>query len=76
MLMRIFAVCAPVPVCTVYFYNEDPGVSLPTGNLLIQKFLDINGDGDANDAGEHEIFGWGVTTDGFGLSNDHQVTVD
>ncbi|MBK6318718.1 MAG: hypothetical protein IPF51_08055, partial [Dehalococcoidia bacterium] len=64
------------PLCTVTFYNEDPGQTLPTGDLRVEKYLDINGDGDANDPGEGPIDEWVVEVSGpevngqFPLSNN------
>jgi hypothetical protein len=61
------------PVCTVTFINVDTGVVAADGGLVIQKFLDLNGDGDANDAGEGPLEGWTFTTTGGGIQAANQV---
>ncbi len=53
-----------VPSCTVTFYNKDGGEVSPTGGLRIEKYLDLNGDGDANDLGEGPLVGWNMTVGG------------
>lgn len=53
--------------CQVTFYNKEvPGEVSPTGDLRIEKYLDINGDGDADDValGEGPIAGWNMTVSG------------
>lgn len=52
--------------CTVTFYNKSEGQVSPTGDLRIEKYLDINGDGDADDValGEGPIVGWNMTVGG------------
>lgn len=50
--------------CTVVFYNKSEGQVSPTGDLRIEKYRDINGDGDANDPGEGPIAGWSITVNG------------
>ena len=52
------------PLCTVTFFNTDTENTLPSGNLRVEKYLDINGDGDADDAGEGPIQGWEMTVSG------------
>lgn len=56
-----------VPSCTVTFYNKDGGETLPTGSLRIEKYLDLNGDGDASDLGEGPLVGWNMTVKGAGI---------
>ncbi|MGB4862137.1 MAG: hypothetical protein WBO97_06735, partial [Tepidiformaceae bacterium] len=51
------------PLCTITFTNTDDENRLPSGNLRIEKYLDINGDGDANDAGEG-LIAWTVNVNG------------
>jgi len=54
------------PVCTITFFNRDDGITLNSGDLRIEKYRDVNGDGDANDValGEGPIGGWDMTTVG------------
>ncbi|MBK6562896.1 hypothetical protein [Candidatus Amarobacter glycogenicus] len=52
------------PICTVTFRNHDDQNNEPTGAIRVEKYLDINGDGDANDTGEGLIPGWDVTIAG------------
>ena len=40
--------------------------TLGTGGLAIEKYPDINGDGDANDPGEGPLSDWTFTTTGGG----------
>lgn len=57
--------------CQVTFYNREvPGQVSPTGDLRIEKYLDINGDGDADDAalGEGPIEDWNMTVSGPGVN--------
>jgi|GEM_PF-3075643 len=50
------------PLCTITFVNHDLQDRLPTGDLRIEKYLDINGDGDADDAALGEgLTPWDVT---------------
>ncbi|MGB4863003.1 MAG: hypothetical protein WBO97_11125, partial [Tepidiformaceae bacterium] len=54
--------------------NQPCGV-LGTGGLIIEKYLDLNGDGDANDAGEGLLNGFSFTTTGGGIPAGNQVRV-
>jgi hypothetical protein len=56
----------PGEVQTWTFQNVPCG-SLGTGGLIIEKHLDINGDGDSGDAGEGPLEAWEFTTSGNGI---------
>lgn len=59
------------PVCTITFWNqEEPGDVLEEGIITVIKYLDRNGDGDANDPGEGTIGGWTVFIDGVEFQTD------
>ncbi|MGE0601783.1 MAG: hypothetical protein AB7J35_19820 [Dehalococcoidia bacterium] len=62
------------PVCTITFTNYDDQNREPSGNLRIEKYLDINGDGDSNDAGEG-LLAWTVNVQGpeAGVVGDHYM---
>lgn len=66
-LVQLAEEIVAVPSCTVTFYNKDGGETLPTGGLRIEKYLDLNGDGDANDLGEGPLTGWNMTVKGPGI---------
>src|SRR4029077_1091880 len=59
------------PVCTITFTNTDNQNVLPTGNLRVEKYLDLNGDGDANDPGEGVIAGWGISVSGAPITGNY-----
>jgi hypothetical protein len=65
--LQIAGQIVAVPSCTVTVYNKDGGETLPTGGLRIEKYLDLNGDGDANDLGEGPLVGWNMTVKGAGI---------
>lgn len=62
----------PGEVQTWTFQNVPCG-SLGTGGLIIEKHLDINGDGDSGDAGEGPLEAWEFTTSGNGIPAANQV---
>ena len=57
---------SPAPGETVYvgFVNRTCGSVLSASNIIVRKFQDVNGDYDANDAGEGPLSGWHITLDG------------
>ncbi len=59
-------------VCTITFFNHDDGNVLPSGDLRIEKYIDINGDGDADEVelGEGPINGWHMTINGPEIINE------
>ena len=67
LVREVLAVVAPAtgePLCIITFTNTDNQDRLPTGDLRVEKYLDIDGDGDANGPGEGLIPGWDVNISG------------
>ncbi|MGE3074671.1 MAG: vWA domain-containing protein [Dehalococcoidia bacterium] len=58
--------------CTITFINADNSNRLPSGDLRVEKYLDINGDGDANDAGEG-LMEWDVTVAGAPIAGSYTL---
>ncbi len=48
----------------IAFGNQDCGEVLAAANIIVRKFQDVNGDYDANDAGEGPLSGWHITITG------------
>jgi hypothetical protein len=64
----IEVVTGPEPIdirCTITYFNHDDADRVATGDLVIETYRDINGDGDADEAalGEGPVL-WGITLEG------------